>query len=107
MSTIRADVWLTRLEANLPREALGTDLELEPAEEQVDIDNLVTPEHGRNVTKGCFVIKSATGAAVPAVPRRGGGVGPGSFGVIGGLAAALIALIARNRRRSAAARAAV
>ncbi len=102
-----ADVWLTRLEANLPRAALGTDLELEPADEQVDIDNLVTPEHGRSVTKGCFVVKPATGAAVPPLPRRGGGLGPGAYGVIGGLAAALIALIGRNRRRSAAARAAV
>jgi len=36
------DVWLTRLEGNLPRAALGKDLSLTPASDQLPIDNFMT-----------------------------------------------------------------
>jgi hypothetical protein len=36
------DVWVTRLEANLPREALDADLELTAAAEQQAVDNFLT-----------------------------------------------------------------
>ena len=42
-------VWLTRLEGNLSRKALETDLSLVPEEKQAEIDNWITPIRKANV----------------------------------------------------------
>lgn len=39
------DVWLTRLEANLPHSALADDLVLEAASNQVEVDNWFYADH--------------------------------------------------------------
>lgn len=44
-----ASVWLTRLEGNLSRKALETDLILAPEEKQAEVDNWITPVRKANV----------------------------------------------------------
>ncbi|MRG95050.1 DUF2330 domain-containing protein [Polyangium spumosum] len=48
-----ADVWLTRLEAKLPRAALANDLELEPAEHQVEVEHEIRARSSTNVESIC------------------------------------------------------
>jgi hypothetical protein len=92
------DVWLTRLEANLPRAALDADLELEAASEQEEIDNLIAPAKAKN-QGACFVVRDETGGVVPANIGRGrGGLGAGAVGVLAALGAVLAAALVRRRR---------
>lgn len=67
------DVWLTRIEADLPRTALGQDLILQPAAAQKTVDNLKTAAVATNVEVICgsegFVVAPGT----PTEKRRGGG----------------------------------
>ncbi|HMY15949.1 MAG TPA: DUF2330 domain-containing protein [Polyangium sp.] len=44
-----ASVWLTRIEGNLSRKALETDLTLAPEEKQAEIDNWIVPGRKANV----------------------------------------------------------
>lgn len=44
-----ASVWLTRIEGNLSRKALETDLTLAPEEKQTEIDNWIVPGRKANV----------------------------------------------------------
>lgn len=91
------DVWLTRLEANLPRAALDTDLVLAPAASQEPVSNQLTARVSVNVEAFC-------GAATPVVDddgtsrRRGKLVGL----TLGGLA--LLAAVARRGARRLAPR---
>lgn len=80
------DVWLTRLDANLPRWALAQDLEVAPAADQAPVENWILAADAVNAP--CPVV----GAAPPrpgASRRPGAGV---AFGLIGGGLAALFAL---------------
>lgn len=47
------DVWLTRLEADLPRAALADDLVVQPAASQTAIDNMMRATLGTNVEVFC------------------------------------------------------
>jgi hypothetical protein len=62
------DVWLTRLEANLPRAALKQDLELEAAAQQSSISNWMVAEDA--VNEPCPVASNAA-AMVPPSNQRG------------------------------------
>lgn len=67
-----ADVWLTRLEANLPRAALDIDFALEPSLDQTEIMN--------RIVAASAVGTPCDGALTPPVakpprPHRGGGLG--------------------------------
>ncbi|MGK4003515.1 DUF2330 domain-containing protein [Sorangium sp. So ce1036] len=88
------DVWLTRLEANLPRAALDTDLVLSPAPQQAPVDNWLRARVSVHAEALC-------GAATPLLDgdgasrarRRGAAVG----GALGALA--LAAILARRGAR--------
>ncbi|NUP14061.1 MAG: DUF2330 domain-containing protein [Polyangiaceae bacterium] len=47
------NVWVTRLEANLPRAALSDDLTLEAAAEQVPVNNILTAQIAINPEEAC------------------------------------------------------
>lgn len=92
------DVWITRLEAELPREALANDLELAPATQQ-PVSNLLVA--GSFTNPPCEVDTSFA-AAPPAAgssSRRNGG----RIGFLGAAALLLVAAIARRLARPAAA----
>jgi len=93
------DVWLTRLEANLPRAALGSDLVLQPSASQETVDNMQQARIGTNVEAFCG--DSSVAPTTGSGKRTGGGHGPlvVAFGV------ALAALAAAARRRLGVARA--
>lgn len=85
-----ADVWVTRLEANLPRAALADDLELGAAESQEAVDNFYITPHTENYE--C--------PAAPFDPAKNG-KGPAGNGtpfVLVGLGALAAFLTARRRR---------
>lgn len=65
------DVWLTRLEAELPRSALASDLRLKPADQQLPIDNWIRITG--SVGDPCTTVVS--GVIGPDQPRRGTIVG--------------------------------
>ncbi|MRG92041.1 DUF2330 domain-containing protein [Polyangium spumosum] len=93
------DVWLTRLEANLPRAALAEDLVLAPAASQETVDNMHQARIGTNVEAFC-----GDGSAAPITngsKRGGGGSGP----LVVGFGLGLAAIAAAARRRLGAARA--
>lgn len=58
------DVWLTRIEADLPRAALGQDLAVQPAATQTAVDNLKVAGVAKNVEVICgsegFVVPPGT-----------------------------------------------
>jgi hypothetical protein len=87
------DVWLTRLEAQLPRAALGTDLELQPAAAQLPVDNWIRAQR-------------TEGEACPSgvVPTLGGGKGgPRRLDLAAlGLLALGLAAVARRAARTPA-----
>jgi hypothetical protein len=61
------DVWVTRFEADLPREALTADLTIEPAaSEQTPLHNRITAEKALNDACG----SAASASIAPAGPRR-------------------------------------
>jgi len=84
------DIWVTRLEANLPRAALSTDLVLEAASAQVNVEHRVFVS---------TAINDPCGASV-AAPGAGGRSGPPSLpgGIVGaGIALAASAWLTRRR----------
>jgi hypothetical protein len=90
------DVWLTRLESNLPHAALVDDLQIEASAAQTEVENWLTA-----VTP---VNPPCTLAAPPIVtPKTGGGSTPrrrGGFGDLAALATGLAALGAMMGRRT-------
>jgi hypothetical protein len=93
-----SDIWVTRLEANLPRAALAADLELQASASQNDVENWLTAKLGTNTT-------CPLAAAMPLALTPGGGgdsQGPGrrrGAGNLAALAAGLAALGAMLGRR--------
>lgn len=65
-----ANVWLTRLELDLPKEALSMDCTVVPAESQTEVSNQVRATHSKDRPSGCeevvFESKLARG-----IPGRG------------------------------------
>lgn len=88
------DVWLTRLEANLPREALDVDLDLIPAASQQPVDNWIGARVAVNADAFCGSAAPTIRTGPPA-PGKGPLVGLGVAGV------ALAAALARRMRRRA------
>lgn len=88
------DLWVTRLEANLPRAALGTDLALEAAFDQSVVEHRIVVSKAINDPCG------PNGAAAALSPRRGGPDLPG--GLVGtALGLASLAWLARRRGQEA------
>jgi hypothetical protein len=93
------DVWVTRLEANLPRAALATDLVLQAAASQEAVDNLMQARSAKNTDALC-------GSQAAVVPEsKADGRGPGPFAIGLGMAMAGLAAAVRRLRLRAAARA--
>jgi hypothetical protein len=87
-----SDIWVTRLEANLPRAALGTDLVLEAAPSQDVVAHRIVVS--QSINDPC-----AQGAAAALPPSRRGPNLPG--GLVGlGLGLASLAWVARRRTQS-------
>jgi hypothetical protein len=84
------DVWLTRLEAQLPRAALGADLALVPAAQQLPIDNWIRAESSSGDACPSGVVASLGGSKNG--PRRG------DFAAVGLLALGLAAVARRAAR---------
>jgi hypothetical protein len=87
-----ADVWLTRLEAELPQAGLKTDLDVEPAARQDEVDNWLQARLVLNVDTVC-----PSGAAPVVLGPDGGAQGTGRA-LLGVLFAAAAALMAVTRR---------
>jgi hypothetical protein len=92
------DVWLTRIEANLPRKALAQDLVVKPSSVQEPVDNEMQARKGENIEAVC----GSSAAALPDLGKsnRGGG-GGGAMVVAFGMAATALLGIARRRRARA------
>ncbi|MDI3282369.1 DUF2330 domain-containing protein [Polyangium sp. 15x6] len=88
------DVWLTRLEANLPRAALGNDLVVQPAALQETVDNMHQARIGTNVEAFCG---DGSVAPVSGGGKKTGGDGRGPLVVAFGMGLAAIAAAARRR----------
>ena len=104
------DVWLTRLDAFLPRAALATDLELSPAADQSMVQNWLSPAKVENEAEACRqALESESSFVFPL--GRGISGGPSRGGPPRGVTVALIAvglsLLAGMRRAQRSARAAV
>jgi hypothetical protein len=95
-----ADVWLTRMEANLPRAALAKDLVLEPAAEQIEKSHVYQAVTGNDPPAPCKVAGDESSVAPPP-PRRVGPSAPETFA----LALATVAALAMLRRVRMASRA--
>jgi len=88
-----SDVWVTRLEAELPKEALADDLVLEPGP-QLAVVSWRTPASTENIPANCYDADGYMAAAAPAKgPRRMPNAG------LFALAAALGLTVARRSRR--------
>lgn len=94
-----SDVWLTRIEANLPRAALANDLVVEPAKVQEPVDNLMRARLATHVDTFC----GTNGGAAPTVGRPNGEdpKGSGRAPLVVGLGLGALALAFMARRRSA------
>jgi hypothetical protein len=90
------DVWVTRLEAFLPRAALATDLELEPAAAQSPVENWLSPRTILHEAEACR--KGIDSAAAPALLGDSGRGGKPPRGSAFALFAAGVALFAAARR---------
>lgn len=90
------DVWLTRLDAFLPRAALATDLELGPAASQSPVENWIRPGQVENVAETCR--QAIDQAAVPMFMLGGGRGGESKRGAVFGLISFGIALLWMARR---------
>ena len=85
------DVWLTRLEANLPRAALATDLLLQPSAQQTPISSVITVTNAKG--NPCAPAAGAVASGSAALRNR-----------LASVAAAVgiaLAALARRRRRAA------
>lgn len=89
-----SDVWVTRLEAFLPRAALATDLDLEPAAAQAAVENWLKPAKIENETEAC---RQALDSAAGPVILGGKGGKPSRWTAFGVMTAAF-ALLAAARR---------
>jgi hypothetical protein len=89
-----ADVWLTRVEANLPHAALADDLTLEAAPDQTELPNLFNVTNSKNSPCG-------SGMAAVVQPGKPGGAARNRLALFGVMAAAVGATVARRRRRPA------
>jgi hypothetical protein len=89
-----SDVWLTRLEANLPRAALAQDLLVQAAVKQTKVDNEMRATIAQNADAFC-------GSAAAALPdeKKGEGGGPGRGPLVVTIGMAMTALFAFTRRR--------
>ena len=89
------DVWLTRIEASLPRAALANDLIVQPAETQTTVDNLKIASVAKNVDVVC-----GTGSALVPLGTNGGKSGPrGGENLVVLVGLGLLSLAAFARRR--------
>ncbi len=90
------DVWLTRIEADLPRSALGNDLILQAAKDQKTVDNLKVA----GIAKNTQVICGTEGSIVPigTKPNPQGPRGRENLVVLVGLGMLSLAALARRRR---------
>jgi hypothetical protein len=89
------DVWVTRLEANLPRYALNQDLQLRAAGSQETIGNTIQAVNAQNY--------ECPAAPVGPLSSKGGKPGSGGNGtplVIVGLGAMAMLLAARRARQA-------
>jgi hypothetical protein len=97
------DVWLTRLEANLPRAALATDLQLTADSTQSIVPNWVLAPKDNSLNAPCTDPKPVSGALAtppkPMNPRSLDGL------IVTGIAAAIGLSIARRSARPRVARA--
>jgi hypothetical protein len=97
------DVWLTRLDAFLPRAALATDLELEAAKDQSTVENWITPGKVLNETEACRKALDESGAPVVFDRTgRGGRPWPVTAFALATSALALLAVARRLRRSTSA-----
>ena len=87
------NVWVTRLELSLPREALAMDCVVTPAAEQTDVSNQLQAVKAKNRPSGCPEVIFASRVA-----RGSGSPRPLAFALIG---AVLLGLVARRARRKA------
>lgn len=95
------DVWVTRMEANLSREALANDLVIEPARFQKTQLGLAQPKKTKNLPATCEVATETVAASLLAPTRRLGRVGDILAAVVvGGFAALLVARRRRALRRA-------
>ncbi|MFO0615581.1 MAG: DUF2330 domain-containing protein [Polyangiaceae bacterium] len=83
------DVWVTRMEANLARESLATDLVIQPAPSQAPVLDLVKPPLVKNLPATCQVYTAEPAFLPPSGPsffRRWGDLAAalavGGFGVL-------------------------
>jgi hypothetical protein len=90
------DVWLTRIEADLPHAALGKDLSVRAATDQTTVDNLKVAAIAKNVE----VICGSPGSVVPfgINADRSGPRGRENLVVLAGLGLLTLAAFARRRR---------
>lgn len=91
------DVWITRLEANLPRTALKDDLVVQPGSSQSTVDNFKQAPMAKHIEAFC----GSDGSVIPPgmTMDRPGPKGPDNRFVLMGFA--LLSLMALVRRRSA------
>ncbi|MDI1445748.1 DUF2330 domain-containing protein [Polyangium sp. 6x1] len=91
-----SDVWLTRLEARLPRAALAKDLEVEPAESQSEVEHEIRARSSTNVESICP-------SGVVLLPGSGPGSNQdrGTFVVVLSTLGAGLLSLARRRLRGA------
>lgn len=89
------DVWITRIEADLPRSALANDLIVQPAVEQTKLDNQKQAAIAKNVQ----VICGGDGSVAPvgSGKNRPGPGGGGNLVVLVGLGLASLGALARRR----------
>ncbi|MDI1478404.1 DUF2330 domain-containing protein [Polyangium sp. y55x31] len=91
-----ADVWLTRLEARLPRAALAKDLEVEPAANQVEVEHEIRARSSTNVETIC-----PSGVALLPDSGNGSNKDRGTFVVVLSTLGAGILALTRRRLRGA------
>ena len=107
IGTRPGDVWLTRLEASLPRAALAGDLALEAEPTQSTVDHVKLLEKGLNPPANCTVVALVPPAKLgplDKVRRRvGKALDEHETGLgVGGLGLFLVALVLRRARSQAA-----
>ena len=88
------DVWLTRIEANLPRAALANDLLVQPAAAQSAVDNLKQAVIAKNVDVVC-----GSDGGIVSVGRSSNRTGPGRGDLVVLVGLGLLSLAALARRR--------
>ncbi len=90
------DVWLTRLEATLPRAALATDLVVEPAKAQVEVEHEIRARSSTNVESIC-----PSGVILAPGGKGGGKNDRGTLVVLLSTLGAGLVAFARRRLRGA------